>query len=287
MSSLANSPNHFLASLTGRDRNLILPHLDPIELPAKAIFYKSGETIGRIYFPHNGVVSLIVELANEQFVGIGVFGRNSVIGAGAVLYGSVAINQAVSQIAGSGVIAQADVLKRLVAQSPTLRIAFARHARMASAQAQQIAACNALHDMERRLSHWLLQTRDLLPNDTLSLTQELLAKTLGTKRSSVTLVAQKLQEAGLINYRRGRIHILDVKALEASSCECYAAINRHFQRLVGWKSSEQSRGPSPAEPLGGAADNAGRATCPISSSSAKGSNIIHLAGSLRRQEFTW
>jgi DNA-binding transcriptional MocR family regulator len=87
---------------------------------------------------------------------------------------------------------------------------------MASAQVQQVAACNALHELEERLSRWLLQTRDLLKSDTLPLTQEFLSQMLGVQRSSVTLVARKLQEAGLINYRRGHIHVLDVEALRES-----------------------------------------------------------------------
>jgi DNA-binding transcriptional MocR family regulator len=88
-----------------------------------------------------------------------------------------------------------------------------------------------------RLSRWPLQTRDLLQSDTLPLTQAFLARMLGVQRSSVTLVASELQEAGLISYRRGRIHGLDVAALGGSSCECYAAINRQFHRLVGWSPS--------------------------------------------------
>jgi Mn-dependent DtxR family transcriptional regulator len=86
----------------------------------------------------------------------------------------------------------------------------------------------------RQLSRWLLQTRDLIKSDTLPLTQEFLSQMLGVQRSSITLVARRLQEAGLINYRRGRIHVIDVQALRESCCECYATINRHFKRLVGW-----------------------------------------------------
>jgi hypothetical protein len=106
---------------------------------------------------------------------------------------------------------------------------------MTSAQAQQVAACNAFHELEERLSRWLLQSRDLLQSDTLPLTQEFLSQMLGVQRSSVTIVARKLQEAGLINYRRGRIHVLDVEALHDSCCECYDAINGHFRRLTGWE----------------------------------------------------
>ena len=126
------------------------------------------------------------------------------------------------------------VVKQLVRESETLRIALVRNDQAASAQTQQVAACNALHELEERLSRWLLQTRDLLRSDTLPLTQEFLSQMLGVQRSSVTLVARKLQEAGLINYRRGRIHVLDVEGLQDSCCECYEAINAHFQRLIGW-----------------------------------------------------
>jgi Mn-dependent DtxR family transcriptional regulator len=134
------------------------------------------------------------------------------------------------------------VLKRLVKESETLRLALVRNDQMASAQTQQVAACNALHELEERLSRWLLQTRDLVRSDTLPLTQEFLSQMLGVQRSSVTLVARKLQEVGLINYRRGRIHVLDVEGLHESCCECYAAINGHFHRLIGWTPDENAHG---------------------------------------------
>jgi hypothetical protein len=87
----------------------------------------------------------------------------------------------------------------------------------------------------------LLQTRDLLKSDTLPLTQDFLSQMLGVQRSSVTLVALKLQEAGLINYRRGRIHVLEVEALEDASCVCYGVIKDQFRRLVSWSSDFNNR----------------------------------------------
>jgi DNA-binding transcriptional MocR family regulator len=84
------------------------------------------------------------------------------------------------------------------------------------------------------LSRWLLQSRDLVQSDTLPLTQEFLSQMLGVQRSSVTLVARKLQEAGLIRYRRGHIHVLDVEGLQESCRDCYAAINAHFLKITGW-----------------------------------------------------
>jgi CRP-like cAMP-binding protein len=235
MSALSDSPNHFLACLSLQDSELLQSHLKPMELGLGAIFYRAQDTIDRVYFPHTGVVSLVVGLASGQFVEAGMFGRNSAVGGGASLDSAVALNQAIGQVAGAGVVAEAQILKRFVAQSETLRIAFARHEQMVSAHAQQVAACNALHELEERLSRWLLQIRDLVQSDTLPLTQEFLSQMLGVQRSSVTIVARKLQEVGLITYRRARIHILDVEGLHDSCCECYQAINGHFQRLVGWE----------------------------------------------------
>ena len=140
-----------------------------------------------MYFPHTGVVSLVVGLTSGQFVEAGMIGRNSVVGAAAPLDGSIALNQAIVQVEGAGMTAETAVLKRLVKESETLRIALVRNDQSVSAQTQQVAACNALHELEERLSRWLLQARDLLRSDTLPLTQEFLSQMLGVQRSSVTL----------------------------------------------------------------------------------------------------
>jgi len=163
-----------------------------------------------------------------------MLGRNGVVGAGAALDGQTALNTAIIQADSAGTMIDASLLKRAAKQSETIRVGLVRQEHILAAQTQQVAACNALHELEERLSRWLLQSRDLLMSDTLPLTQDFLAQMLGVQRSSVTLVARKLQEAGLIRYRRGRIQVLDVEGLQDSCCECYATINRHFHRLVGW-----------------------------------------------------
>jgi CRP-like cAMP-binding protein len=231
----SNSPNHFLASLSPPDYELLEPHLRPIEFTQGLVLYVAQDEIKRVYFPHEGVISLVVGLVDGRFVEAGMFGRNGVVGGGAALDGRVAINQAVAQVSGSGLTIETGLLSRFVSQSDTLRMALMHHEQMIYAHTQQVAACNATHQLDERLCRWLMQTRDLIRSDTLPLTQEFLSQMLGVQRSSVTLVARKLQESGLINYRRGRIHVLDVEALRDSSCECYQAINGHFERLVGWE----------------------------------------------------
>jgi len=233
-----NSPNHFLLSLSASDRDLVFPHLKPVSVPRGTIIYKAEDTIQRVYFPHSGIVSLVVGLSTGQFVEAGMLGRNGVIGAGAALDGQIALNSAVGQADGAGTAIEASLLKAAAKESESLRVALVRQEQVLGAQTQQVAACNALHELEERLSRWLLQSRDLLQSDTLPLTQEFLSQMLGVQRSSVTLVARKLQAAGLINYRRGHIHVLDVEGLHDSCCECYAAINAHFHQRIGWSPAD-------------------------------------------------
>jgi CRP-like cAMP-binding protein len=236
---LTNSPNHFLLSLSPQDRDLIQPHLRPLHLSRAAPIYQVEDIIPYVYFPHTGIVSLIVGVSNGQFVEAGMLGRNGAIGAGAALDGPDALNTAIVQSDSStGAMIDTAVLKGLASKSEALRMALVHQERALSAQTQQVAACNALHELEERLSRWLLQSRDLLQSDTLPLTQEFLSQMLGVQRSSVTLVARKLQEAGLIRYRRGHIHVLDVEGLQDSCCECYAALNLHFNKLIGWSPTD-------------------------------------------------
>jgi hypothetical protein len=175
-----------------------------------------------------------------------MFGRNSVIGGGATLDGSISLNQAIGQAAGVGAMAECSILRQLVTKSESLRWMFVRHEHMAYAHAQQVAACNAVHEVEKRLSRWLLQARDLLQSDDLPLTQEFLSVMLGVQRSSVTIAARHLQDAGLIDYRRGLINILNVEHLRDYCCECYAALNDHFSHLTGWVANVEARGASRA-----------------------------------------
>jgi CRP-like cAMP-binding protein len=234
MSALSNSPNHLLAHLSEEDAALLGPHLKPINPAGGTVLYRPEDAIPRVYFPFTGMVSFLVGTSRGQYVEAGVIGRNSVVGAGAPLDGEIAINEAVVQVPSTGVVIDTSLLKQMTAGSETLRTCFARHEEMALAQVQQVAACNALHSLEERLSRWLLQARDLLNDNVLPLTQEFLSGMLGVQRSSLTLVARRLQESGLIDYHRGQIRVLDAEVLKDASCECYDVINAHFLRLVGW-----------------------------------------------------
>jgi CRP-like cAMP-binding protein len=143
-----NSPNHFLLSLSDTDRNLIFPHLKRVTVPRETIIFKAEDKIEHVYFPHSGIISLIVGLSTGQFVEAGMLGRNGVIGAGAALDGQSALNTAIGQADGAGTMIEAGVLKRAAKESETLRVALVRQEHVLAAQTQQVAACNALHELE-------------------------------------------------------------------------------------------------------------------------------------------
>lgn len=232
--TLSNTSNHFISHLPEHYRQILQPHLRTVDLEHTKVLHRAGDVIERMYFPHDGVISFVVGMSDGRFVEAGMFGRNSVVSPGAALDGPIALNQAVVQAKGWGSVIDISIMRRLAREHEPIRVALASHEQMMTAHCQQVAACNALHELEARLSRWLLQSADLLNSDTLPLTQEYISQMLGVNRSSVTLVAKRLQQAGLIAYNRGIVRIADRDGLIDTSCECYAAINAHIYRLSGW-----------------------------------------------------
>jgi CRP-like cAMP-binding protein len=160
-------------------------------------------------------------------------GKDGVVGASSSLDGRISLSRAIVQLAGPALVCEVAELKGAALQSHTFLAKLIRHEQTLYAQAQQSAACMAAHDVESRLCRWLLRARDLSGSDTLMFTQEFLAEMLGVRRTSVTIVAHTLQEAGMIKYARGKIQILNVEGLHESSCECYESVKGHYALLLG------------------------------------------------------
>jgi CRP-like cAMP-binding protein len=228
-----HSPNQLLASLRATDFELLRPHLRTIELAHRVVLIRAGEPLTQVYFPHGGIISLVVSLAGGETIEAAMIGRDSVFGSAAALDGAIALNDAIVQLPGGASILDIAHLRRAAEKSVDFRTTLIRHEQALFAQAQQSAACNATHSVEARLSRWLLRARDLWGSDALPLTQEFLAQMLGVQRSSVSVVANTLQQSGLIRYHRGQIDIVDLQGLMESSCECYATVKAHYDRLLG------------------------------------------------------
>jgi CRP-like cAMP-binding protein len=225
--------NLLLKSLSAADFGLIEPHLRPLEFGQHKVLFEAGQSVSTVYFLYDAIVSLVVTLSTGESIEAAMVGRDGVIGASAALDGRVSLSRAIVVIAGHGVACDAEALKRASMQSPTFHSLLIRHEQVVYAQAQQTAACNATHDIDERLVRWLLRARDLSRNETLPFTQEFLAQMLGVRRTSVTVVAHTLQEAGLLKYTRGRIQIVDLEGMQETACECYDTVCRHYDMLLG------------------------------------------------------
>ena len=232
MHNLPISPNRLLASLLPADLELLRPHLKPCELKQEAILLRSGQPVERVYFPHSGIISLVVELPEGLAIEVAMIGRDSIHGATAAMDGQVSLNTAIVQLPGTCETLEVAHFRKAADQSPPLRTVLLRHEQGLLAQAQQSAACNVSHHVDARLSRWLLRARDLSGRDRMEFTQEFLAEMLGVRRSSVSPVAGVLQKAGLINYARGHIEIIDVEGLQKASCDCYRTVKAHYDRLL-------------------------------------------------------
>ncbi len=193
--------------------------------------FDAGTRIDRVYFPISGMVSLVVPLDSGEAIETATIGVDGGAGVHCGLGERISYGRAMVQIPGDFVVLPAVRLQWAVTNSPTLGNLISRYTETLWAEAQQTAACNALHAASARICRWLLQTADRIGSDEVPLTQEYLAQMLGVRRTTVTLLAQELQKHGAIKYSRGKITLLDREALASCACECYGAIKRQKRAL--------------------------------------------------------
>jgi CRP-like cAMP-binding protein len=231
-SAMPRTSNLFLASLSAADYEVVRPHLKSADLPQGGVLFEMGAPIHQVYFPHSGIVSLVVDLASGDTIESAMIGRESVVGASSGLNGQLSVCKAIVQIAGTATTLDALRLRALAETSIACRTMLFRHEQLILVQAQQSAACNASHTIEARLARWLLRSRDLQGSDDLLLTQEFISEMLGVRRTSVSVVANTLQQAGFLRYRRGHIRILNLEGLQETACECYQTVKAQSERLL-------------------------------------------------------
>ena len=226
------SPNHMLAALPPADFEFIRPHLRSVELARELVLARAGEAIPRVYFPHTGVISLVVSLSEGEMVEVAMIGRDGVFGASVVRDGAISLNDAMVQLPGIAFTLELPQFRKAAQQSVLFREALVRQEQTLLIQAQQSAACNAYHSVEARLSRWLLRMHDLFDSNKLPLTQGFLAQMIGVRRNSVSLVAHTLQQAGLIRYSRGHIDIINLEGLKETACECYETVKMRCESIL-------------------------------------------------------
>jgi CRP-like cAMP-binding protein len=211
---------------------LVAPHLTHVDLERGRLLYDPGDRIDTVYFPHDGVISLMTLMENGAAIENATIGREGALGLMAAVAPRTSMSRAIVQTPCRCARIGANQLHDAWEKSPRIKEMIDRHTEALFGHAAQSVACNALHSVEARFCRWLLTCRDRISSDTMALTQEFLADMLGVQRTTVTAVARTLQEKGMIRYRRGVVDIVDRDGLENLSCECYGVVRRNYDRLL-------------------------------------------------------
>lgn len=240
---MPHSKNQLLSRASLRDFQLLQPHLRLRDLELGHVIVDSGEHIDTVIFPHGGILSCVVDLADGSSIETGMIGNDGVFGAMQAIDQRLSLTKVMVQVPARASVVDAAIVREIANSSPDFRGLIVKYEQFFLGQVQQTTACNAVHTIEDRTCKWLIRMYDLVGPD-LPLTQEFLAQMMGVRRTSVTTVAMKLQEAGLIEYRRGRIRIRNIEAMQFHACECADAVRegyahvfadgeKHFDRGTG------------------------------------------------------
>jgi CRP-like cAMP-binding protein len=224
--------NQLLSMLPAGDRKRILARCDKISLDIKAVLYKENGLIHHVYFPLSGMISLVLSTQGGQTIEVGTIGNEGMVGTPLVLGAEKSHVEAMVQVSGELLRMTAKDFRVELKRSSALRDVAHRFAQALMNQISQSVVCNRIHPVEERICRWLLMTHDRVGLDDMGLTQQFVAQMLGVRRPSVTVVAGALKKAGLIQYSRGKVAILNRKGLEAGACECYQIVKRESERLL-------------------------------------------------------
>lgn len=231
-----------LAALPTAEFERLAPYLEPVPMLLGEALYEPGDVMRHAYFPTTAIVSLLYVLQSGSSTEIAGVGNEGMLGISLFMGGESMLSAAVVQTAGHGFRLPAQRLKEEFARAGPLRRLLLRYTQALTMQVFQTAACNRFHSTEQQLCRWLLSTLDRLPSNQLTMTQEQIAAALGVRREGITAAASDLQRAGIINYRRGHIAVLERSGLETRACECYAVVRMELGRLL---SDVQYRQDSP------------------------------------------
>ena len=229
----AGRTNCLLARLPSDVSERLRPHLTTIPVKVRQVLYRQGDAIEHVYFPNDCVASVTSVLATGAMVETATVGDEGMVGVEAIFVDrAISIGETIVQVPGTTMERlEAAAFRAEIAQRSVFEQRVGRYAQVFLAQVMQTAACNALHPVLERCCRWLLQTHDRVHGHDFSLSHEFLGVMLGVRRSTVTVVAGRLQSAGLIKYAHGRVRVLDRRGLEEASCECYCLIREQFDRL--------------------------------------------------------
>lgn len=225
--------NRILSALPASEFALVAASLTSVDLHLGQALHQAGEAIEQIYFPEIGFISAMAVLSDGAPLEIGLIGAEGVAGVSVILGAKRSYSETMCQTGGAAHSMPVATFRKAVEHAPRLRELLLKYVHVFNVQVAQTAACNAHHELSQRLARWLLAAHDRSGIPELSLTQDLIAVMLGVRRSTVSVAAATLQQAGIIRYQHGRITILDRAGLEAAACECYAVVVAEYRSLLG------------------------------------------------------
>jgi CRP-like cAMP-binding protein len=223
--------NRLIAEMSDDLQARLHPHLEIVPLTPRTVLAESGSQLRYAYFPHAGVICLMAAL-RKGGTETATIGPEGFVGFEALLGSYSASQRVLVQVGGVASRLPIEILNGLARESAPLRELLLGYVRYFLIQVLQSVACNGLHSVRERCARWLLMAHDRAGTDSFQLTQEFLAELLGIQRPSVTIVARKLQDAGLIRYSRGLIAIIDRQGLEGAACECYEMVRKAMNQTI-------------------------------------------------------
>jgi len=224
--------NRLLQVLAPGTRSALAPAMTHIRLKLRDIMYRQGEAIDYVYFPTDGVASIVAPVEGTAPVEVATVGNEGMVGLPLFLGAATTPGDAFAQVPGAAYRMPATDFFSATRELPEFALLLARFTQAMFVQISQSSACNRAHSVDERCARWLLMTHDRVRRDEFPLSQEFLAQMLGVRRGSVNVVAALLQQAGFIRYERGRVHVLDRAGLESAACNCYAVIRREYDDLL-------------------------------------------------------
>ena len=240
--------NLLLAALAADDYELVRPLLTAQPLRMRETLQEAGEPPEFVYFPTSGIISALTVLENGMMIEFATVGREGTTAVPVFLNMGDSNMALVSQMPGDCLRMTTEDFREQLLTNSSLATIMSRYSGVMLALVAQSAACNRAHEAEARCARWLLMTHDQSATDQFPITHEFLAQMLGVSRPSVSLAATTLHTAGLINYHRGELTIMDRAGLERASCECYAVVHASFLRLQHLNDEDQEP-EEPTEPI--------------------------------------
>lgn len=225
--------NRLLASLPSGEYERLQPYLEFIPLNLRQELYQPYESIEFVYFPLSGVYSLLSSTLEGALVELATVGNEGMVGLPVFLGAEQIPGMAMVQVPGSALRMRAADFRTQVTPDMALYNMLRYYTQALFNFISQSVVCNRMHSIEQRCCRWLLLTHDRVGSNEFSFTHEFLSQMLGVRRAGVSEVAAKLQNAGFISYRHGKMAILNRSGLETTSCECYTVIKAEFERLIG------------------------------------------------------